>query len=284
MLRKGSPVKRVAIIYNEGSERTIKLYKKLSKEISSIGIEIVDLNSAPDILIVIGGDGTLLRAFHQVTGEIPILGVKDGTYGTLLEVDPDKIKYVPHMLKEGTYWLEEAGAIEVIGRTRLIALNEFLIRSGKLGKSSRLGVAVDGVPISECICDGLIVSTPMGSLAYSLASGGPLVDPRVDVMVISYVAAWPPSLTPSVNTFVVPSDSEIEIWSSTKTMYVIADGLSPMRILAPVKVTSSKRRKAIFVRVSPNPVDFYRRIVRRMVPRRLTGIMDYVDTGTTLRK
>ncbi len=278
MLIKGSPVSKVSMIYNSDKQKTLKLAKTVEEALASVGIKTVDHISAPDIVIVVGGDGTLLRAFHQTHGRIPLLGIKDGTYGTLLEVDPDKVSYLPDILKKGMYWLEQASTIEIRGKTKLVALNEFLIRSGKIGKSSRLGIAVDSVPTGECICDGVIVSTPTGSLAYSLAAGGPLLDPRSKDMVVSYVAPWPPSLTLAVKSFVIPLNSKVEIWSSEPYVYVIADGLSPVKMSPPIEISGSDT-KATFVRLSPNPADFYKRIARRMVPRRLTGIMDYLSTG-----
>ncbi len=277
MLVKGSPVSSVTLVYNDG-KKTLKLAKRLENLLRESKIKIVGLEDSPDVVVVIGGDGTLLRAFHQTLGEVPILGVKDGTYGTLLEVDPDEIEHIPDILSRGMYWLEEASTIETRGDVKLIALNEFLIRSGKLGKSSRLGIAVDGVPTGECICDGVIVSTPTGSLAYSLAAGGPLVDPRSKDMVVSYLAPWPPSLTLAVKSFVLPLESEVEIWSPDPQAYVVADGLTPLKMRLPIRVSGSDI-KGIFVRLSPNPADFYKRIVKRMVPRRLTGIMDYLETG-----
>ncbi len=278
MLARGPPVKRVALIYNDGKRKTLRLARRLENLLRQSNINIVDPREGPQVIIVVGGDGTLLRAFHQTMGSAPILGVKDGTFGTLLEVDPDQVEYLPDLLSKGMYWIEEATTIETRGKTRMVALNEFLIRSGKLGKSSRLGVAVDRVPTGECICDGVIVSTPTGSLAYSLAAGGPLLDPRSGDMVVSYVAPWPPSLSLAVRSFVLPLTSEVEIWSPDPQAYVVADGLTPLKVEPPIKVSGSDV-KALFARLSPDPADFYRRVVKRMVPRRLTGIMDYLETG-----
>ncbi len=278
MLVKGSPVDKVSLIYNRDKQKTLKLAGTIEKTLVSAGISIVDQSSAPDIAIIVGGDGTLLRAFHQIQGRVPLLGIKDGTYGTLLEVDSDKLSYLPDILRKGMYWLEQASTIEIRGRPKLIALNELLIRSGKMGKSSRLGIAVDSVPAGECICDGVVISTPTGSLAYSLAAGGPLLDPRSKDMIVSYVAPWPPSLALAVKSFVIPLNLKVEIWSSEPYVYAIADGLSPIKMSPPIKISGSNA-KAIFVRLSPNPTNFYRRITRRMVPRRLTGIMDYLKTG-----
>lgn len=278
MLVKGSPVSSVALIYNESRRSILKLAKRLENLLIGSGIEVKEPKRA-DIVIVIGGDGTLLRAFHQTMGAIPILGVKDSTYGTLLEVDHDQIDHLPGLLSQGRYWLEEVPTIETKVETRIVALNELLIRSGKTGKSSRLGIAIDKIPVGECICDGVIVSTPTGSLAYSLAAGGPLVDPRAEVMIISYLAPWPPSMTLAVTSFALPLDSEVEVWSPDPRSYIVADGLSPVRMKTPIRISRSDI-KAVFVRLSPNPADFYKRITKRMVPRRLIGMLDHLNRNT----
>ncbi|MEM1984053.1 MAG: NAD(+)/NADH kinase [Candidatus Korarchaeum sp.] len=274
MYEKGFPVKRVAIIPNMDRRRALRIYERLRSMLTSSGISVVEDHREAEVAIVIGGDGTILRAFHQL-GSLPILGIKDGTFGTMLEIDQDELDRVPEILSCGDFWLEYTKTLEVREpEPHLIALNEFLIRSGKLGKSSRLGLAVDYAPVSECICDGIIVATPTGSYAYSLAAGGPVLDPRCDGIVVSYVAPWPPSLMPSLRSLVIPSSSVIEVWSASPYLYVIADGLSPIRVRPPIRISESER-KAVFIRKSRDPTDFYRRLVRRMLPKTLTGILQY---------
>lgn len=274
MYEKGFPVSRVTIISNTDRGRATRISERLKSMLTSSGIGIVEDHKEAEVAIVVGGDGTLLRAFHQLGG-LPILGIKDGTFGTLLEIDQDELNRVPEMLSSGDFWLEYAKTLEVKEHgPRLLALNEFLIRSGKLGKSSRLGLAVDYAPVGECICDGIIVATPTGSYAYSLAAGGPVLDPRCDDIVISYLAPWPPSLTPSLRSLVVPSSSLIEIWSTSPYLYVISDGLSPIRMRPPLRISESDIR-AVFIRKSRDPAEFYGRLVRRMFPKMLTGILQY---------
>ncbi len=274
MYEKGFRVSKVILLYNKDKERSHKISERLRSSLISNKIEVVDDHREAEVAIVIGGDGTILRAFHQV-GSLPILGVKDGTFGTLLEFDATQIDRIPEILKEGEFWLEHALTLEVIdSKLSLVALNEFLVRSGKLGKSSRLGLAIDDVPLGECICDGLIIATPTGSYAYSLAAGGPILDPRCDSTVISYVAPWPPSLMPAVKSIIVPSSSIIEVWSASPYLYVVADGLSPVRLRPPLRISRS-RREAIFIRKSPDPTEFYKRMAKRMIPRTLTGILQY---------
>lgn len=274
MYEKGFPVRRVIILCNSEKIMARRISERLKASLESKGIKVVEDHKEAEAAVVIGGDGTLLRAFHQL-GSLPILGVRDGTFGTMLELDREELDLAVEMLSTGDFWMERARALEVKEpEPHLIALNELLIRSGKIGKSSRLGIAVDGAPVSECICDGVIVATPTGSYAYNLAAGGPVLDPRCDSIVVSYVAPWPPSMMPSLPSIVVPSFSLVEVWSASPYLYVIADGLSPVRFKPPLKVSGSERG-AVFIRKSPDPTDFYRRLVRRMMPKVLTGILRY---------
>jgi NAD+ kinase len=274
MHEKGFRVSKVVLLYNRDRERSYRIFERLRSSLLSNEIEVVEDHREAEVAVVIGGDGTVLRAFHQV-GSLPILGVKDGTFGTLLEFDSTQLDIIPEILREGEFWLERALTLEIIdSKLSLIALNEFLVRSGKFGKSSRLGLAIDDAPLGECICDGIIVATPTGSYAYSLAAGGPVLDPRCDNIAISYVAPWPPSLVPAVRSIVVPSSSVVEVWSTSPFLYVVADGLSPVRLRPPLRISRS-RREAVFIRKSPDPTEFYKRMVKRMIPKTLTGILHY---------
>lgn len=278
MYEKGFPVGRVAIICNSERSRARRMSERLKKALTSRGIRVVEDVKEAEAAVVVGGDGTLLRAFHQL-GSLPILGVRDGTFGTMMELDSEELDLAVEMLSTGNFWLEKARTLEVREpEPRILALNEFLIRSGKIGKSSKLGIALDGVPISECICDGVIVATPTGSYAYNLAANGPVLDPRCDSNVVSYVAPWPPSLRPSLASLVIPSFSVVEVWTTSPYLYVVADGLSPVKFRPPLKISGSEV-KAIFIRKSPDPTDFYRRLTRRMMPKVLTGILHYQKLG-----
>ncbi len=284
MMEKGAPANNISIMYNATNPKARKVATELRDLVKKHGIKIIDLEDAPDVLVVIGGDGTLLRAFHQTHGEYPLLGVVNGTFGTLMEVEKDRLDCALHRLSTGDYWVEVASVLETIEPVRLIALNEFLIRSGKIGKSSRIGFGVDGSPVNECICDGLLISTPTGSLAYSLATEGPVLDPRVKGIVISMVAPWPPSLQVFFKSLVVPEESTIEVWDPSSEVYVVSDGLNPVKARPPIRLRMASEINAKFVRMSHEPSNFYRRIVKRMSPKPLTGIMNYLETGLSPTK
>ncbi len=284
MMEKGRPANAISLMYNNTNPKARKLANELKALAKKHGIRIIDLNDAPDVLVVVGGDGTLLRAFHLTHGEYPLLGVVNGTFGTLMEVERSKVDLSLHKLTTGEYWVEMALVLETVEPVNLIALNEFLIRSGKIGKSSRIGFGVDGTPVNECICDGLLISTPTGSLAYSLATEGPVLDPRVRGMIVSMVAPWPPSLQVFFKSLVIPEESIVEVWDPSSEVYMVSDGLNPVKVSPPIKVRVAPEISAKFVRMSEDPSNFYRRIVRRMSPKPLTGIMNYLETGLTPSK
>lgn len=189
-----------------------------------------DVAAVVDIMLSFGGDGTLLRSAHEVgTRGTPILGVNIGRLGFLASIEVGQLEATILQLEKGEYTKESRLAlsveVEVEGEPeRLWALNEIVIeRGGPVGMLS-IEVAVDGRFLNQYWADGLIVSTPTGSTAYSLAVGGPIVAPGSDVLILSPLA--PHSLT--VRPIVLPSTSVIEarVVSSRQPYVLAADGMS----------------------------------------------------------
>jgi NAD+ kinase len=149
--------------------------------------EVVDVKdlavNPPDFVIVLGGDGTLLSAARiAATADIPILGINLGSLGFLTEVKQDEI----HRALEAI----DAGQGEVNSRAMLHeALNDVVISQSATARITDFDVHVNGVFVSNYKADGLIVATPTGSTAYSLAAGGPVLSPDVPAFVITPVAS-----------------------------------------------------------------------------------------------
>ncbi len=163
-----------------------------------------------DFIIAIGGDGTILRVEHRTKRDIPILGINMGTLGFLTEVEPNEAFFAINKLIEGDYHIDERMKL----RTRLKgdvsipdALNEVAILTGIPGKIIHLKYYVDNGLADELRSDGLIVSTPTGSTGYSLSAGGPFVDPRLDVVVITPITPIALSSRPMI----VPASSRIDV-------------------------------------------------------------------------
>ncbi|NJE30083.1 NAD(+) kinase [Thermococcus sp. 18S1] len=163
-----------------------------------------------DFIIVIGGDGTILRVEHRTKREIPILGINMGTLGFLTEVEPHEAFFALSKLIEGDYHIDERIKLRTYlngENTVPDALNEVAILTGIPGKIIHLRYYIDGGLADEIRADGLIVSTPTGSTGYSMSAGGPFVDPRLDVVVIAPLAPIALSSRPMI----VPSYSTIDV-------------------------------------------------------------------------
>lgn len=147
-----------------------------------------------DLAISLGGDGTiLLTAKYIANSKIPILGVKFGGLGFLADVSPDEFRdailEVEEQRENRQKRLILAGRRKEHPDKVYHALNEFVF-SRQIGmQSSRIGLWVNETPVSSFIADGLIISSPTGSTAYSMAAGGPLVSPVIDVLIITPICA-----------------------------------------------------------------------------------------------
>lgn len=149
-----------------------------------------------DLVLVMGGDGTILRA-SEIARErdIPLLGINTGHVGFLAEADPDAIEQVVAELVAGAYTVETRMAltVEVLapdgGRTRDWALNEAALEKRDRARMLEVAVGVDGQAVSSFGCDGLIMATPTGSTAYAFSAGGPVIWPEVEALLLVPLAA-----------------------------------------------------------------------------------------------
>lgn len=154
-------------------------------------------------LLVLGGDGTFLRAFQAVAAadaDVPILGVNVGRVGFLSQVDPEALVPTLASLRAGSYALQQRLVVEArIERDAsaaatpgapLVALNEAAVVRGGQPRVVRMDVAIGGSHLATYIADGLLVATPTGSTAYSFSAGGPILDPSSRNLVVTSVAAY----------------------------------------------------------------------------------------------
>lgn len=159
-----------------------------------------DLNAKTDCLVVLGGDGSVLRAAHQVLGTgVPILGINLGSLGYLAEVERDNWQETVALLLEGSYSIEERMMLEgcmversgvtVEGSEVFFALNEAVIVRNSALRVLNFNVYVDGFLLNNFNADGIIISTPTGSTAYNLSAGGPLVESKAQLIVVTPICA-----------------------------------------------------------------------------------------------
>jgi len=205
-----------------------------------------------DVIVVIGGDGTILRVEHKTRREIPILGINMGTLGFLTEVEPTQAFFAISKVINGNYIIDERMKLRtyIDGLNSIPdALNEVAVLTGNPGKILHLKYYVDKSPAEDIRGDGLIVSTPTGSTGYAMSAGGPFVDPRLEVIVLAPLAPIALNARPMV----IPATSEVHIknLSITREMIIAIDGQYQNK-LNPESVIEIEKspRKTKFIRFS----------------------------------
>jgi NAD+ kinase len=203
-----------------------------------------------DMALILGGDGTLLRAHNKMKNNIPLFGINMGTVGFLTEIE---VKHTFEALEEimkGEYYKEK--------RTRLIvshenhnfkAMNEVVVMTDKPAKMLHFQILVDGEIIEEVRADGLIISTPSGSTAYSMSAGGPIVDPKVAGFIINPICPYKLGARP----FVVSDSSEItvKLLKKGKNAVFVMDGQINEEAKYEEEIKFKKSPKdALFIRTS----------------------------------
>ncbi len=147
-----------------------------------------------DLIVVLGGDGTLLSIARRTDARVPILGVNLGQLGFLTEIAEDEAMPMLARVVAGRYELDRrltlAATLERGGKriARFRALNDVVITNGARARIIAFAVAVDGLPLTTYRADGVIVATPTGSTGYSLSAGGPVIEPTVEVLVLSPIS------------------------------------------------------------------------------------------------
>jgi NAD+ kinase len=168
------------------------------------------LDQPVDMVLAVGGDGTVLEAARRaVEIDRPMLGVNLGTIGFLAEAEPDEMETMLDALATGRYEIEPRNTIRATmpDGSISIGVNDVVVEKIDAERLVILDVAIDGEHFLTYRADGLVVATSMGSTAYSLSAGGPLLDPRVPAILLTPVA--PHSLFD--RTMVVPADSSISV-------------------------------------------------------------------------
>jgi NAD+ kinase len=215
-------VRRVGVLTHPGRPAAIAAATRLVEGLAAAGIEVAmppeelarlarhlgthvtelhkpgfeDHGTTVELLVVLGGDGTILRgAEWVVASDIPLLGVNLGHVGFLAEAESSEIDSIVRHVVDRSYLVEERFTIDVVLRNgpdviwSSYAINEVSIEKAAREKMLELMVEIDGRPLSRWACDGLLVATPTGSTAYAFSAGGPVIWPGVDALLVLPLSA-----------------------------------------------------------------------------------------------
>ena len=210
-----------------------------------------------DIVVVFGGDGTLLNAARKYLNyDIPILGINMGNVGFLTDISTDNFEKTIKEVLDGNYKIEERNLVSAkFGNNHLYGLNEVVIHSGAYAQLMRYRLNVNDKVVYEQRSDGLIIATPTGSTAYALSAGGPIIHPSLDVWTI--LPMLPQSL--SSRPFVISTDEKVEMDlfdGPSENAKICVDGQDDIDIPYGEKILISKMEKTLKL-VHPNDNDFF---------------------------
>jgi NAD+ kinase len=213
-----------------------------------------------DLVIAIGGDGTLLHAARNVAArDVPLVGINRGRLGFLTDVSPEHLRDALDAILAGNYLAERRLTLTArLGKQAagaLFALNDIVLQKGDTGRLLDFTTEVDNVYVNTHRGDGLIVATPTGSTAYALSCGGPIIQPNVDALVM--VPICPHTL--SDRPLVLPSSSEIRVTldnAGGSEAHVVCDGESLARMSAEDVLTVSLAKQPVTL-LHPRDYNYY---------------------------
>ena len=226
-------IRRVGLIANPQKPDAARLVRRAAKVLLGLGLtatcepstadliggelpaatSLEQLARTSDLLLVFGGDGTMLRIAREVAGlPVPLLGINAGHLGFLTAVPSHRLAESLKKIPEGKFVIEERSLLEAViqrgdERTTRIALNDLVLGRGLTSRLIEIEVRVDGELLTSYRCDGFIASSPTGSTAYSLAAGGAIVSPDADVLTLTPICPH----TLSIRPLVVGLDSTVQV-------------------------------------------------------------------------
>jgi NAD+ kinase len=230
------------VFYDAQTARLAEIQRDVRPDAKSLAADV-------DLLLIFGGDGTILRTAREIAGaSTPMLGVNIGGLGFLTGVPSDNLAAALKLLWHGDFAYESRALIRVSGRChgRTVyetALNDIVVGRGAVSRPIALDVSVDGEPITRYRCDGLIVSSPTGSTAYSLAAGGPIVLPTTDVFCLTPIS--PHSLSNRSIILPLSSTVRIKVINPLPATFLSADGQAVTELDAGDEVTVRRSRRAV---------------------------------------
>ena len=274
----------VGIVANGSNGKASKIKKELIKKLSAKNIKIKifggdivqadaldDFATTVDVIFAIGGDGTLLSVLRSCGKEsVPIIGINAGRKGFLAEISTDEIDFAIDKVLAGEYTIEQRLMLEAkifdgddkLIKEDIVAVNDFNIARHGYARMIRLDVYINDQLAESFDADGILISSPIGSTAYSLSAGGPIILPGIDCILITPVCSHSLHARPMI----APDNIKIKIVAKDHLHDVITTVDGQSLISVPVKgyvqITKSDY-KAQFVRFRNE--DYYTRFWKKII-------------------
>ncbi|MDE5756655.1 MAG: NAD(+)/NADH kinase [Clostridia bacterium] len=214
-----------------------------------------------DVVVAFGGDGTMLDIVRNLPSDLPILGINMGKIGFLTEIDENQMGYAISALQSGDYTIERRSMLKAtLGDQQFNALNEVVVSCQDPCHVSVFDVYIDGILADTLRSDGVLVSTPTGSTAYSLSCNGPVLSPTVKALIINGICPHSLHSCPMV----VDDNMSIKISTQNNYMRVIADGIIVAKLQDEAMdiVIEKGKKQASFVRLKNQ--NFYAKLSAKL--------------------
>jgi NAD+ kinase len=237
------------------------LENTFAKTVNKKGFNLKEINNLADIIVTIGGDGTIIRTLDIV--DKPIFAINSGGMGFLAEVESKYALGGLQRVIDGGYNVEERAKLKILLDEKRLpdATNEVTVQTAKIAKIMYMQLLVENELLETIGADGVIISTPTGSTSYSLSVGGPLMDPSVNAMILAPLAPFRLSSRP----WVIPLNKKIEvkILPKSKESKLVIDGHHAENVTPENKITvTGSENKARFIRFGET---FYQMVRLKLV-------------------
>lgn len=270
MKKTADALRRIGLIANPEKPRSIAVIRKAQAQLRRLGREVLcdastagfagiktavtapdpgSLASQCDLLLVFGGDGTMLRVARETAGSgVPILGINAGHLGFLAAVQEAEVAEALRTVIAGKFRIENRALLEAVihrddSSSIQTALNDFVLSRGLASRLIELEVAVNGELLTRYRCDGLIASSPTGSTAYSLAAGGAIVSPDADVLTLTPICPHTLSIRPVVMS--LDSVVQVTLLSRRLEATLAADGQQQTQLDTGDRVLIRRSRQVV---------------------------------------
>lgn len=252
-------MKNAVIIYNKTKEEAFEFYNTSKNYLINKGINILENKEIKkaDFMVVIGGDGTLLAASKRVIEtEIPVIAINLGSLGFLTEVKKEEAFQTFDRFLKGEYYSDKRYFLEInLNNEKYYALNDVVLSKGGLNmRMASVNFYANDIYVTNYKADGVIISSPTGSTAYSLSAGGPILTPNLNAIAITPIAPH----TLSARPIIVEGGTKLSFESVDKDreLHLILDGQINLTMNEPDTLEIKMSEKFISL-VKPDERDYY---------------------------